>query len=438
MNAIDGVVIFIMFYSILMISLIDCIESLQKRTKTEYRLRRRVKLRRGVVRRRSSKESTIVSPAVRVVESAEENLLKEDDEKIVCVERDPEGQEITENLNREDSRGLDTRSLTYGEYSCEKLGAFDRKSYFSGIVANNGDYVRTQNLVMDQELDSRGGFSGISENNVDGNCESSGIIDQESDSCSECSGTSENSGDESDSCSECSGTSENNVDDICENSGIIEDDNNSNGEGEEEFVDDWEGIETTELEKSFGEALVFASSKSNSDRIGDLKLQLYGLQKVALDGPCHESPPMAFKISARSKWNAWQKLGSMSRETAMEMYVDVLSKAIPTWKGEDNNNKTLTIEDESGSSSSKSTSEGALSAESVSGAENGPVTEDEIRAFYSEKAQQQEQMTALDLVLKFKSRLMSRSERYAFLAIIARICRLHMTPERNYVVLKGL
>ncbi|EYU34540.1 hypothetical protein MIMGU_mgv1a021352mg, partial [Erythranthe guttata] len=329
----DGVVIFIMFYSILMISLIDCIESLQKRTKTEYRLRRRVVLRRCVVRRRrSSKESTIVSPAVRVVESAEKNLLKED-EKIVCVERDPEGQEITENLNREDSRGLDTRSLTYGEYSCEKLGAFDRKPYFSGIVANNGDYVRTQNLVIDQESHSRGGFSGISENNVDGICENSGIIDdQESDSCSECSSIFENNGDKSDSCSECSSTSANDVDDICETSGIIEDDNNSNGEGEEEFVDDWEGIETTELEKIFGEALVFASSKSNSDRIGDLKLQLYGLQKVALDGPCHVSPPMAFKISARSKWNAWQKLGSMSRETAMEMYVDVLSKAIPNWK----------------------------------------------------------------------------------------------------------
>ncbi|KAL8034295.1 hypothetical protein ABFX02_12G018900 [Erythranthe guttata] len=434
MNAMDGVVIFIMFYSILMISLIDCIESLQKRTKTEYRLRRRVVVRRLVVRRRrSSKESTIVSPAVRVVESAEENLLKED-EKIVCVEREPQGQEITENLNREDSRGLDTRSLTYGE----KLGVFDRKSYFSGIVANNGDlYVRTKNLVIDQESHSRGGFSGVSENNVDGICENSGIIDQESDSCSECSGTSENSGDESDSCSECSGTSENDVDDICETSGIIEDSGDNNGEGEEEFVDDWEGIETTELEKIFGEALVFASSKSNSDRIGDLKLQLYGLQKVALDGPCHESPPMAFKISARSKWNAWQKLGSMSRETAMEMYVDVLSKAIPTWKGEDNNNKTPTIEEESGSSSSNS-SEGALSAESVSGAENGPVTEDEIRAFYLEKAQQQEQVTALDLVLKFKSRLMLRSERYAFLAIIARICRLHMTPERNYVVLKGV
>ncbi|KAI3462705.1 hypothetical protein Pfo_019368 [Paulownia fortunei] len=138
-------------------------------------------------------------------------------------------------------------------------------------------------------------------------------------------------------CSGFSSISGNNGDDICRNRGISEDD----GEGEEEFIDDWEGIERTELEKIFGEAVVFVSSMSNDDQIGDVELQLYGLQKVALEGPCHGSQPMALKISARSKWNAWQKLGNMSREMAMEKYVDILSKAIPGWKGEG----TLIIQD---------------------------------------------------------------------------------------------
>lgn len=127
-------------------------------------------------------------------------------------------------------------------------------------------------------------------------------------------------------------------DDVCQNMGICEDD----CEGEEGLIDDdWEGIERTELEKNFGEAVVFVGSESNADQIADVKLQLYGLQKVALEGPCHGSQPMALKISARYKWNAWQKLGNMSREMAMEKYIDVLSQAVPNWQGE----RTQTIQD---------------------------------------------------------------------------------------------
>ncbi|KAL8472962.1 hypothetical protein ACS0TY_029976 [Phlomoides rotata] len=91
--------------------------------------------------------------------------------------------------------------------------------------------------------------------------------------------------------------------------------------------DDWEGIERTELEKMFGEAVVFV----NINEIDEgLKLKLYGLQMLALQGPCcHESQPMFFNVSARSKWNAWQKMGEMSREMAMEKYINTLVDAIP-------------------------------------------------------------------------------------------------------------
>ncbi|GFP78918.1 acyl-coa-binding domain-containing protein 3 [Phtheirospermum japonicum] len=124
---------------------------------------------------------------------------------------------------------------------------------------------------------------------------------------------------------------ENPVSVSCEKSGREND-----GEEEEDFIDDddWEGVERTELEKVFGEAVVFVSRKcDDDDRIHeDLKLELYGLSKIALEGPCYGSQPMALKVTARSKWNAWQKLGNMSRETAMEKYIDILSKAIPGWK----------------------------------------------------------------------------------------------------------
>lgn len=109
----------------------------------------------------------------------------------------------------------------------------------------------------------------------------------------------------------------------------------NNNEEEEGFLDDWEGVERTELEKRFGDAVVFVGSKNNVDRVDyDLKMQLYGLHKVALEGPCRAPQPMSLKVSARAKWNAWQSLGNMNRELAMEQYVMLLSWSIPGWKGE--------------------------------------------------------------------------------------------------------
>ncbi|XAR51345.1 hypothetical protein NMG60_11005947 [Bertholletia excelsa] len=99
------------------------------------------------------------------------------------------------------------------------------------------------------------------------------------------------------------------------------------------------GIERTELEKRFGAAVVFVGSKSNAVRISglasDIKMQLYGLHKVAIEGHCNVPQPMALKVSARAKWNAWQQLGEMSREMAMEQYISLLSMCIPEWMGED-------------------------------------------------------------------------------------------------------
>lgn len=105
-------------------------------------------------------------------------------------------------------------------------------------------------------------------------------------------------------------------------------------EEEEGFLfDDWEGIERTELERLFGKAVAFVSSKSNADLLDtNLKLQLYALHKVATEGPCHLSPPIALKLSARAKWNAWQRLGIMNMDMAMEQYMILLSKSIPEWE----------------------------------------------------------------------------------------------------------
>ncbi|XP_073157131.1 uncharacterized protein [Henckelia pumila] len=112
--------------------------------------------------------------------------------------------------------------------------------------------------------------------------------------------------------------------------------NEEDDEAAEGDFEDWEGIERTGLEKTFGEAVVFVSSKSNADRLdGDVKVQLHGLKRIALEEVCYGSQPMSLMASARAKWNAWQNLGNMSRETAMEKYIKILSEQVPEWKDED-------------------------------------------------------------------------------------------------------
>ncbi|XVF59309.1 hypothetical protein PTKIN_Ptkin07bG0265400 [Pterospermum kingtungense] len=97
--------------------------------------------------------------------------------------------------------------------------------------------------------------------------------------------------------------------------------------------DDWEGIERTALQKDFAAAVSFFDCRSNGDQTlklgNDVKMQLYGLHKIATEGPCHQPQPMALKLSARAKWNAWKRLGNMSPEAAMEQYISLLSRSIP-------------------------------------------------------------------------------------------------------------
>ncbi|KAI7751776.1 hypothetical protein M8C21_012743, partial [Ambrosia artemisiifolia] len=108
-------------------------------------------------------------------------------------------------------------------------------------------------------------------------------------------------------------------------------------EGEVIDDDDWQGIETTELEKRFGAAVAFVDSKTGVDRVNlidnDVKVELYGLHKVAIEGSCFEPQPMALKVAARANWNSWKRLENLGREDAMEQYIALLSQHVPDWIG---------------------------------------------------------------------------------------------------------
>uniref|UniRef100_A0ACD5TVX6 Uncharacterized protein n=1 Tax=Avena sativa TaxID=4498 RepID=A0ACD5TVX6_AVESA len=103
--------------------------------------------------------------------------------------------------------------------------------------------------------------------------------------------------------------------------------------------EEWEGIERSEVEKRFGAAAAFAASDAGAAALSkldsDVQLQLQGLLKVAIDGPCYDSTqPLTLRPSSRAKWVSWQKLGNMHPEIAMEKYMDLLSEFIPRWLGD--------------------------------------------------------------------------------------------------------
>ncbi|EOY23604.1 Acyl-CoA binding protein 2 isoform 1 [Theobroma cacao] len=99
--------------------------------------------------------------------------------------------------------------------------------------------------------------------------------------------------------------------------------------------DDWEGVECTELDEAFSAATAFVAAAA-ADRLSqkvssEMQLQLYGLYKIATEGPCTAPQPSALKMTARAKWQAWHKLGAMPPEEAMQKYIDIVTELYPTW-----------------------------------------------------------------------------------------------------------
>ncbi|KAM1407538.1 hypothetical protein ACFX2F_002103 [Malus domestica] len=106
---------------------------------------------------------------------------------------------------------------------------------------------------------------------------------------------------------------------------------NESSEGDSD--DDWEGVESTELDKLFSAASAFvAAAATDRQKVStDAQLKLYGLYKIATEGPCSVPQPSALKMTARAKWQAWQKLGAMPPEDAMEKYIDIVTELYPNW-----------------------------------------------------------------------------------------------------------
>uniref|UniRef100_A0A0N5C3H2 ACB domain-containing protein n=1 Tax=Strongyloides papillosus TaxID=174720 RepID=A0A0N5C3H2_STREA len=95
-------------------------------------------------------------------------------------------------------------------------------------------------------------------------------------------------------------------------------------------------IEKNEEEKYSLEEMFLAAVKiiQNLPKEGPIstsketKLSYYSLFKQSTIGPCDQEQPSFWNVVEKYKWDAWNKLGSMDKETSMKKYLELFNKQI--------------------------------------------------------------------------------------------------------------
>lgn len=92
-------------------------------------------------------------------------------------------------------------------------------------------------------------------------------------------------------------------------------------------------FKTTRMYSSGYSAADFEAAKSRLNSLqnepdNDTKLKIYGLFKQASAGACNTKQPGALDFVGKAKWNAWNSLGTMSKEEAGQNYVNLVNRLV--------------------------------------------------------------------------------------------------------------
>jgi len=80
-----------------------------------------------------------------------------------------------------------------------------------------------------------------------------------------------------------------------------------------------------DIQKVFEDAA--AKSRSLPNQSNENLLKIYGLYKQATEGDVNiEKPTNFFDIAGIAKFNAWEELKGLTKETAMQKYVDLITE----------------------------------------------------------------------------------------------------------------
>lgn len=86
-------------------------------------------------------------------------------------------------------------------------------------------------------------------------------------------------------------------------------------------------MSTSDLEKRFKKAVwLIRNGPPQANTSNDQKLKYYGLYKQATEGDVKGDQPWAVQFEARAKWDAWAALKGMSKEEAMEKYIQLIEE----------------------------------------------------------------------------------------------------------------
>ncbi|KAL8502973.1 hypothetical protein ACS0TY_021919 [Phlomoides rotata] len=96
--------------------------------------------------------------------------------------------------------------------------------------------------------------------------------------------------------------------------------------------DDWEGVESTDLDEIFSAATTFvaaiAADRAAMKVSNEIQLLLYGLYKIATEGPCSAPQPSAYKMTARAKWKL-DGIHAFAREGDEENLLKCIEAGVP-------------------------------------------------------------------------------------------------------------
>ncbi|WP_041598379.1 acyl-CoA-binding protein [Hahella chejuensis] len=82
----------------------------------------------------------------------------------------------------------------------------------------------------------------------------------------------------------------------------------------------------SDLQKAFEEALNYVkTAEGDFSPSNEMKLEMYALYKQASEGDVSGSRPGMMDFVGRAKYDAWSKLQGVSKDEAMQRYVDVIA-----------------------------------------------------------------------------------------------------------------
>lgn len=96
---------------------------------------------------------------------------------------------------------------------------------------------------------------------------------------------------------------------------------------------DLEELGINDSDDDFGKAANHVQSLAASADTKTL-LTLYGYYKQATEGPCNTPKPSWYDMKAKSKWEAWNSLGDLSRDQAKDLYIEMVKKLDPSFEVE--------------------------------------------------------------------------------------------------------